>query len=302
MKYYYLFIFLPFFFIPAYGMQNTVSDSNIQVILNYPDILTSQDNFVLSSVVKTTADQVSNITVTISSPEIVMTENQFHINSLPKDSTFGNNFNAQVKNGTPDGSFLANVEVQYFIKGFFDQSPIKNSFTKAIEFNTQSKPLILLNAQAPDEAFAGEPFSITGTIKNQGSEAQNIQMSVDSSQVTFNGKKIYSLTNLETGKSSDFEFIVQTQKDLSIPTHANIHLNGTYTDKSGKTYSLEDSLNVFVRQRGMMEIGDAHGLWIGNFFIAPVVGVGTIVSTVIGFLIFLWHHFKHKKTQKRTKK
>jgi len=283
-------------------MQNTISDSNIQVILNYPDILTTQDNFVLSSVVKTTADQVSNITVTISSPEIVMTENQFHINSLPKDSTFGNNFNAQVKNGTPDGSFLTNVEVQYFIKGFFDQSPVKNSFTKAIEFNTQSKPLILLNAQAPDEVFAGEPFSITGTIKNQGSEAQNIQMSVDSSQMTLSEGKIYSLTNLETGKSSDFEFIVQTQKDISVPIHANIHLNGTYTDKSGKTYSLDDSLNVFVRQRGMMEIGGAQGLWLGNFFIAPVVGVGTIVSSVIGFLIFLWHRAKHKKAQKRTRK
>jgi CARDB protein len=283
-------------------MQNIISDSNIQVILEYPDVLTTQDNFVLSSVVKTTSDQVSNITVTISSPEINMTQNQFHIDSLPKDSTFGNNFNAQVKNETPDGSFLANIEVQYFIKGFFDQKPVKNSFTKAIEFNTQSKPLIVLNAQAPDEAFSGEPFSITGTIKNQGSEAQNIQMSVDSSQVALSGKKIYSLTNLEAGKSSYFEFVVQTQKDLSIPTHANIHLNGTYTNKSGKTYSLEDSLNVFVRQRGMMEIGDAHGIWLGNFFIAPVVGVGTIVSTVIGFLIFLWHHFKHKKTQKRTRK
>ncbi|MBI3640290.1 MAG: hypothetical protein HY223_08255 [Thaumarchaeota archaeon] len=302
MKYYYLFIFVSFFFIPAYGMQNTISDPNIQVILNYPDILTTQDNFVLSSVVKTTADQVSNITVTISSPEIDMVQNQFHIDSLPKDSTLGNNFNAQVKNGTPDGSFLANVEVQYFIKGFFDQKPVKNSFTKAIEFNTQSKPLILLNAQAPDEAFAGESFSITGEIKNQGSEAQNIQISVDSSQVTLSGKKIYSLTNLEAGKSSDFEFIVQTQKDISIPTHANIHLNGTYTDKSGKTYSLEDSLNMFVRQRGMMEIGGAQGLWVGNFFIAPVVGVGTIVSSVIGFLIFLWHRTKHKKTQKRTRK
>jgi len=284
----------------AYGMQNTISDPNIQVILNYPDILTTQDNFVLSSVIKTTVDQVSNITVTISSPEINMTQNQFHIDSLPKDSTLGNNFNAQVKNGTPDGSFLANVEVQYFIKGFFDQKPVKNSFTKAIEFNAQSKPLILLNAQAPDEAFAGEPFSITGEIKNQGSEAQNIQISVDSSQVTLSGKKIYSLTNLEAGKSSDFEFIVQTQKDITIPTHANIHLNGTYVDKSGKTYSIEDSLNVFVRQRGMMEIGGAQGLWVGNFFIAPVVGVGTIVSSVIGFLIFLWHRSKHKKTQKRT--
>lgn len=301
MKYYLLFIFVPFFFIPAYGIENTISDPNIQVVLNYPDILTTQDNFVLSSVVKTTADQVSNITVTISSPEINMAQNQFHIDSLPKDSTLGNNFNAQVKDGTPDGSFLANVEVQYFIKGFFDQKPVKMSFTKAIELNTQSKPLILLNAQAPDEAFAGEPFSITGEIKNQGSEAQNIQLNVDSAQVTLSGKKIYSLTNLEAGKSSSFEFVVLTQKDLSIPTHANIHLNGTYTDKSGKTYSLEDSLNVFVRQRGMMEIGGAQGIWLGNFFIAPVVGVGTIVSSVIGFLIFLWH-MKNKKKQKRTKK
>ena len=291
-----------FFFIPAYGMQNTISDPNIKVTMNYPDIVAPQGNFVLSSVVKTSADQVSNITVTISSPEINMTQNQFHIDSLQKDSTFGNNFNAQVKNGTPDGNFLANVQVQYFIKGFFDQQPVKNSLSQAITFNTQSKPLILLNAQAPDEAFAGEPFSITGTIKNQGSEAQNIQMSVDSSQAALSGKKIYSLTNLEAGKSSDFEFVVQTQKDLNIPTHANIHLNGTYMDKSGKTYSLEDSLNVYVRQRGMMEIGDAHGIWLGNFFIAPVVGVGTIVSTAIGFLIFLWHHFKHKKTKRQTRK
>jgi len=286
---------------PAYGMQGTISDSNIQVILGYPDIVTPQGNFVLSSVVKTTADQVSNITVTISSPELNMTQDQFHINNLPKDSTFGNNFDAQVKNGTPDGNFIANVKVDYFIKGFFDQKPVKNSITQAITFNTQSKPLILLNAQAPDEAFAGEPFSITGQIKNQGSEAQNIQMSLDSSQVSLGGKKIYSLTDLEAGKSSDFEFVVQTQKDLSIPTHANIHLNGTYSDKSGKTYSVEDSLDVFVRQRGMMEIGGAQGIWIGNFFIAPVVGVGTIVSSVIGFLIFLWHT-RNKKKQRRARK
>ncbi len=282
-------------------MQNTISDSNIQVTLNYPDILTPQNNFVLSSVVKTTADQVSNITLTISSPELAISQNQFHIDSLPKDSTLGNNFNAQVKQGTPDGTFLANIEVKYFIKGYFDPNPVKNSLTKAIEFNTQSKPLLLLNAQAPNEVFAGEPFSIMGAIKNQGSEALNIQMRIDSSQVTLDGRKIYSITNLEPGKSSDFEFVIQTQKDLGVPTHASIHLNGTYMDKSGKVYSLEDSLNVFVRQRGMLEIGGPEGLWVGNFFIAPVVGVGTIVSSVIGFLVFIWH-MKNKKKQRRAKK
>jgi len=283
-------------------MQNTISDPNIQVTLEYPDILTTQDEFYLSSVVKTTADQVSNITLTISSPELDITQNQFHTDSLPKDSTLGNNFNAKVKQGTPDGKFLANVEVQYFIKGFFDQNPVKNSFTKAIEFNTQSKPLLVLTAVAQDDIFSGEPFSIKGTITNQGSNAQNILLDVNSSQIELDGQKIYSLTNLAAGKSTDFEFVLQTPKDLAVPVHANIHLNGTYFDKSGKAYSLDDSLNVFVRQRGMFEIGAPGGLWLGNFFIAPVVGVGTIVSSVIGFLIFLWHRTKHKKEQKRTRK
>lgn len=301
MKYYFLIVFVVFFFVPAYGIQNTISDSNIEVTLNYPDILTPQNNFVLSSVAKTSADQVSNITLTISSPQLDISQNQFHIDSLPKDSTLGNNFDAKVKDGTPDGVFLANVEVQYFIKGYFDPKPVKNSLTKAIEFNTQSKPLLLLNAQSPDDVFAGEPFSIKGTIKNQGIEAQNIQMSVDSLQVLLDGRKIYSLTNLDAGKSSDFEFVLQTPKDFGIPTHASIHLNGTYMDKSGKMYSLDDSLNVFIRQRGLLEIGGPEGLWVGSFFIAPVVGVGTIVSSVIGFLIFIWH-MKNKKKQKRVKK
>jgi len=300
-KYYVLFIFALFFFIPAYGMQNTLTDSNIQVTIQYPDILTPQDEFDISSVVKTTADQVSNITISISSPELDITQDHFHIDSLPKDSTLGNNFIAKVKQGTPDGMFLANVEVQYFIKGFFDQKPIKNSLTKAIELNSRSKPLLVINAQAPDDVFAGEPFSIKGTITNQGSSAQSIELYANSSQVKLEGKKIYTLTNLEAGKSSDFEFVLQVPKDLAIPTHANIHLNGTYMDKSGKAYSLEDSLNVFVRQRGMLEIGAPGGIWLGNFFIAPVVGVGTIVSSVIGFLIFVWHA-KNKKKQKRVKK
>jgi hypothetical protein len=300
-KYYVLIIFALFFFIPAYGMQNTLTDSNIQVTIQYPDILTPQDEFDISSVVKTTADQVSNITISISSPELDITQDHFHIDSLPKDSTLGNNFIAKVKQGTPDGMFLANVEVQYFIKGFFDQKPIKNSLTKAIELNSRSKPLLVINAQAPDDVFAGEPFSIKGTITNQGSSAQSIELYANSSQVKLEGKKIYTLTNLEAGKSSDFEFVLQVPKDLAIPTHANIHLNGTYMDKSGKAYSLEDSLNVFVRQRGMLEIGAPGGIWLGNFFIAPVVGVGTIVSSVIGFLIFVWHA-KNKKKQKRVKK
>ena len=285
------------FILPAYGMKNITSDVNIDVTIDYPDVVTQGTEFVLSSIVKTKADQMSNITISISSPEIEILQNQFNIPSLPKDSTLGNNFNMKVKPESLDGKFLANVSVEYFIKGFFDEKPVKNSLTKAVEFNVQSKPILLLDFDTHDSIFAGEPFSVKGTVRNQGYNAQNIKIVADSDQVKLDGKRTYSLTNLDAGKAENFEFVLQTPKDLSIPTHVTINISTVYFDNTGKEYTAEDSLNVFARQKGILEIGGAEGIWIGNFFIAPVVGVGTIVSSVIGFLIFIWH-LKNKKKQK----
>ena len=289
------------FFVPAYATQNSITDTNIEAILNYPEVVTHESEFVFSSIVKAKVDQISNITVTVTSPEIEILQDQFHIENLPKDSTLGNNFNIKVRAQAPHGVFLVNVSVEYFIKGFFDEKPIKNTLTKAVELNVQSIPILVLHADAADSIFAGEPFSIKGTIKNQGYDAQNIQITVDSTQVELEGNKFHSFTNLDAGKTESFEFVLKTPKDLAIPTDMTISISTSYSDKSGKEYNLEDSLNVFVRQRGMLEIGGAEGIWVGDFFIAPVVGVGTIVSSVIGFLIFLWH-IKNRKKQKRIKK
>jgi hypothetical protein len=295
-------IFVAFVLVPAFATQNNIiSDLNVQVTLNYPDIVKQGNDFVLSSIVKATADQVSNITITISSPEVEFSQNSFHIDKLAKDSTLGNNFNGIVKQETPDGTFLANVEVNYFVKGYLDSHPVKNSITQAIQLNAESKPILLVDIQAPSDVFAGEPFSIKGTITNQGVNAQNIQLTLVSSEMELSGKKLFSLTNLDSGKTADFEFVVQTQKEIETPTHATIHVNGTYSDDSSKMYHIDNSLSIFARQRGMLEIGDANGIWLGNFFIAPVVGVGTIVSSVIGLLIFAWHYKNKKKTRKSKK-
>lgn len=287
--------------LPAYSIESIISDANIDVTINYPDVVTQENEFVLSSVVKTKADQMSNITVSILSPEIEVSQNQFSIQSLPRDSTLGNNFNMKIKPESPDGKFLANVSVEYFIKGFFDERPVKNTLTKAIELNVQSRPILLLDFDAPDSVFTGEKFSVKGTIRNHGYDAQNIKITADSDQIMLDGKKIYFLTNLNAGKTEDFEFILQTPEDLPIPTDVTINIATSYFDKNGKEYTAEDSLKVFSRQRGILEIGGAEGIWVGDFFIAPVVGIGTIVSSVVGFLIFVWH-LKNKKKQKRPKR
>ncbi len=286
---------------PTYAVQNTITDPNIQLSLDYPDILMQGKNFVLSTVVKATVDQVSNITVTITSPELQIQQNSFHLDALAKDSTLGNNFNATVKERVPDGTFVANIEIDYFVKGFFDSQSVKHTVTQTTQFLVASKPSLSLDLQTTNNAFSGEPFSIKGTVINRGSSAYNLQLSAFSSKLQLEGKKSIAITYLDAGKSTDFEFVVQTQKNLVDPVNAIVHVNGTYSDDNGKIYSIDNSFNLFLRQRGLLEIGDANGIWVGQFFIAPVVGVGTIVSSVIGFLIFLWH-YKNKKKKRKAKK
>ncbi|MDE1829022.1 MAG: hypothetical protein KGI25_01740 [Thaumarchaeota archaeon] len=286
---------------PTYAVQNNITDPNVSLNLNYPDVVMQNKEFVLSSVVKATVDQVSNITVTITCPELQIEQNSFHIDKLAKDSTFGNDFNATVKSGVPDGTFVANVQVDYFVKGLFDSQPVKHSIVQTTQFLAASRPSLSLNVQAPSDVFSGEPFSVKGTVSNHGSSAHDLQLSVYSSELQLAGKKSLEITDLDAGQSSDFAFVVQTQKDLGQPVNTVVHVNGTYLDDNGNTYTIDNSFNLFARQRGMLEIGDANGIWVGQFFIAPVVGVGTIVSSVIGFMIFLWH-YKNKKKKKRAKR
>lgn len=287
--------------IPAYALQSNMLDPNLQITLEYPDTIKPGDEFVLSSITKATSDQVSNITLSVSSPGVYTANNTFSLAKLAKDSTFGNNFVLKTKNDMPDGAFVVNIQAVYFVKGLFDSNPVKNVFTHAFRLNVQSSPILSFDIQAPSNVFSGEPFSIKGTIKNQGAKAQDIQIFTYSQDINLEGKKSFLLSSLDSGKSSDFEFIVNTPKDIDIPTHAVIHVNGTYLDESNKTHSVQDSINTFARHRGIMEIGDANGIWLGTFFIAPVVGVGTIVSSAIGFFIFLWHYRNKKKTRKNKK-
>ncbi|MEO9307523.1 MAG: hypothetical protein ABI342_04320 [Nitrososphaera sp.] len=286
---------------PAYALQSSMIDPNLQITLDYPDTVKPGENLVISTITKATSDQISNITLAVSSPGLYMTNNTFSLAKLAKDSTYGNNFEMKIKKDMPDGTFVVNIQATYFIKGLFDSNPVKDTFAQAFRINVQSNPIMSFDIQSPSNVFSGEPFSIKGTIKNQGATAQNLQIVVYSQDINLEGRKSLFLSSLDSGKSSDFEFIVSTPKDLDIPTHATIYINGTYLDESNKTHSIQDSISIFARHRGMMEIGDANGIWLGDFFIAPVVGVGTIVSSAIGFFIFLWH-YRNKKKSKKTKK
>jgi len=65
----------------------------------------------------------------------------------------------------------------------------------------------------------------------------------------------------------------------NISTEHTIPVKGmvSYTDDLGDEKSDSSSVPLLLRPKTFLEITNDGGLWIGDFFIAPYVSIGTIV-------------------------
>ena len=61
----------------------------------------------------------------------------------------------------------------------------------------------------------------------------------------------------------------------------------TYVDDLGETNTSTQSMPLLLRPKTFMELTSDGGIWIGDFFIAPYVSIGTIVGIPVGTILSL---------------
>ena len=76
-----------------------------------------------------------------------------------------------------------------------------------------------------------------------------------------------------------------------------------YTDDVGSEKIDSKTVPLVLRPRTLMEITTDGGIWVGDFFIAPYVSIGTIVGIPAGtlFSLAIKRRFERKKKRKKTK-
>ena len=76
----------------------------------------------------------------------------------------------------------------------------------------------------------------------------------------------------------------------------------TYTDDSGQEKTTSKTVSLLLRPRTFMEFTTDGGLWLGGFFLAPYVSIGTIVGIPAGTLFSLMVRRLQKKKKGKKRK
>tara|TARA_B100001540_G_scaffold305820_1_gene317231 strand:+ start:17109 stop:18056 length:948 start_codon:yes stop_codon:yes gene_type:complete len=286
---------LLFFSNSEYAYSETLNlshDGGVNIEIIYPNSVLVDRKFPVSFLIQNNGwESKQEIFLKLTSPDsafVPLTNDQIKIDELTESSSFGTTLDYVVDENATEGTHFLNIDYSQVLLSNNIDPMIPTQMNFAIPIDVQNKPHISIETITPESIFANSEFSIHATIMSQDIDLENVTLEIIASDVEFRGDTYYKLSSLEkqTPYTISAELITPLENistEYTIPVKVIL----TYVDDLGETNTSTQSMPLLLRPKAMMEFTNDGGIWIGDFFIAPYVSIGTIVGIPAGAILSL---------------
>ncbi|MDX1532971.1 MAG: hypothetical protein R3230_02050, partial [Nitrosopumilaceae archaeon] len=121
--------------------------------------------------------------------------------------------------------------------------------------------------------------------------------------IEFRGETLHTFSSIQKGEPLSITSRIITPSD-EIQTEYKVpfQIIVTYQDDVGEQKEDSKTVSLVLRPRTFMELTTDGGIWIGDFFIAPYVSLGTVIGIPAGALLSLLIRRKTQEPKKRKTK
>ena len=301
---------LLFFASSGHAYSETVKlsqDGGMEIEIVHPDSVLNERTFSISFLIQNNGwESKQNIILKLTNPDdafMPVTEETIRIEELTSSSSFGTTLDYVVHKDATEGTHFINIDYsQILLSNNVDPMP-QTQMNIAIPIEVLNRPEIVIETITPESIFAKSEFSIQATITSSDIDLEDITLEIIAPDIEFRGDTFYKLSSLEkqTPYTISAELITPVENvttEYTIPVKVIL----TYTDDLGETNTSTQSMPLLLRPKTFMELTNDGGIWIGDFFIAPYVSIGTIVGIPAGTILSLIiRRSQNKKKESSTK-
>ena len=311
MKYFFIFLVVTFMIsVVPYSYAETLKQSmegGMDLEITYPDLVMPQRTFSITLLLQNNGwENKQDILFTLSNPDSVFVsigDNIITIDELTTTSSFGTTIEYKVTNIANEGVHFLNIDyTQVLVSNNID--PMEPTQTNiALPIFVSREPIILIETITPESIFSNSEFTFETTVLSEDIDIKDVTVQIITpGDIEFRGDTSYVISLLEKQEpyTVTAEMITPIE-DVTMEYTIPVKVLVSYTDDLGEEKTETQSVPLLLRPKMFMEITNDWGIWIGDFFIAPYVSIGTIVGIPAGTILSLMIRRTQNKKKKRKK-
>ncbi len=228
--------------------------------------------------------------------------NEISIDRLSTEGSYGSTIDFQISSDATVGTHFLNILYSQVLvqNNEIPQAPTSKNI--AIPIIIKEQPRITIHTITPEAIFPNAEFPFEVEIYSQDIDLTNVRVQViPSDNIEFVGEEIHSFSSIQQNVPISINTQIKTpQQELATEHKIPFQVVVSYTDDVGDEKTDSKTVPLILRPRTFMELTTDGGIWLGDFFIAPYVSIGTIVGIPAGTLFSL--AIKRSLDKKKKKK
>jgi len=290
--------------IQAETIKHTMEGS-VDIQITQPDYVIIGRTFPVSVLIENNGwEDKQDISLIITNPDgtIIPTDkNEITIDRLSTKGSYGRTIDFKISSDASIGTHYLNILYsQVLVKNNVEpQKPTTNNI--AIPIIIKNQPKVTIHTITPEAIFPNAEFPFEVEIISQDIDLTKVNATiVPPKDIIFQGEVTHSFSSIQ--KNVPISIISQIKtppQELSTEHRIPFEVIVSYTDDIGNEKIDSETIQLVLRPRTFMEITTDGGIWIGNFFLAPYVSIGTIIAIPAGTLFSL--AIKRSLEKKKTK-
>ena len=280
-------------------------DGGMDLEITYPESVMISRAFSISIHLENNGwENKQDISFVIANPDSAfksLSDETIRIEQLTTTSSFGTTLDYEVLKNASEGTHFLNVSYsQVLVSNNVDPMPATKT-TIALPIMVLKEPIVKIQTTTPESIFSNTEFPFEVSIISEDIELKDLTVQIIVPQdIEFRGDTSYKISLLEKGtpfniKAEMITPIANVSTEHTIPVKVMV----SYSDDLGNEKSDSSSVPLLLRPKTFLEITNDGGIWVGDFFIAPYVSIGTIVGIPAGTIFSL---LLKRAIEKRKKK
>jgi len=236
---------------------------------------------------------------------IAVGSDEIRIDRLSTDGSYGSTIDFQISSDATVGTHFLNILYSQVLVKNNEEPQMPTLKNIAIPIMIKEQPKVTIHTITPETIFPNAEFPFEVEIISQDIDLIDVSVQIiPSDNILFLGEEIHTFSSIQQKVPVSISTQIKTpQQEIGTEHKIPFQVIVSYTDDLGNEKTDSKTVPLVLRPRTFMELTTDGGIWIGNFFIAPYVSIGTIIGIPMGtlFSIAIKRSLNKKKKQKKSK-